>query len=44
MPVLYYLAGLTCTEETFMIKGGAQRIAAALGLMAGTFRSRDRVA
>lgn len=23
-----YLAGLTCTEETFMIKGGAQRVAA----------------
>ena len=32
-PVLYYLAGLTCTEETFMIKAGAQRIAAELGLM-----------
>ncbi|HKE93978.1 MAG TPA: S-formylglutathione hydrolase, partial [Povalibacter sp.] len=32
-PVLYYLAGLTCTEETFMIKAGAQRIAAQLGLM-----------
>lgn len=33
VPVLYYLAGLTCTEETFMIKAGAQRIAAALDLM-----------
>lgn len=33
VPVLYYLAGLTCTEETFMIKGGAQRVAAELGLM-----------
>jgi S-formylglutathione hydrolase len=33
VPVLYYLAGLTCTEETFMIKGGAQRIAGELGLM-----------
>lgn len=32
-PVLYYLAGLTCTEETFMMKAGAQRIAAELGLM-----------
>src|SRR5512137_478078 len=32
-PVLYYLAGLTCTEETFMIKAGAQRIAAELGIM-----------
>ena len=31
--VLYYLAGLTCTEETFMIKAGAQRTAAELGLM-----------
>ncbi len=33
VPVLYYLAGLTCTEETFMIKAGAQRVAAELGLM-----------
>jgi S-formylglutathione hydrolase len=33
VPVLYYLAGLTCTEETFMTKGGAQRVAAELGLM-----------
>ncbi|MGB3635800.1 MAG: alpha/beta hydrolase-fold protein, partial [Rubrobacteraceae bacterium] len=33
VPVLYYLAGLTCTEETFMIKGGAQRLAAEYGLM-----------
>ena len=33
VPVLYYLAGLTCTEETFMIKAGAQRAAAELGLM-----------
>jgi S-formylglutathione hydrolase len=33
VPVLYYLAGLTCTEETFMIKAGAQRMAAELGLM-----------
>ena len=32
VPVLYYLAGLTCTEETFMIKAGAQRVAAELGL------------
>jgi S-formylglutathione hydrolase len=31
--VLYYLAGLTCTEETFAIKAGAQRVAAELGLM-----------
>ena len=33
VPVLFYLAGLTCTEETFMIKGGAQRLAAELGVM-----------
>jgi len=33
VPVLFYLAGLTCTEETFMIKGGAQRVAAELGIM-----------
>lgn len=33
VPVLTYLAGLTCTEETFVIKAGAQRLAAQLGLM-----------
>ena len=33
VPVVTYLAGLTCTEETFTIKAGAQRIAAELGLM-----------
>ena len=33
LPVLYYLAGLTCTEETFMIKAGAQRLAAELGFL-----------
>ena len=33
VPVLFYLAGLTCTEETFVIKAGAQRVAAELGLM-----------
>jgi S-formylglutathione hydrolase len=33
LPVLYYLAGLTCTEETFMIKAGAQRLAAELGIV-----------
>jgi S-formylglutathione hydrolase len=33
LPVLYYLAGLTCTEETFAIKAGAQRLAARHGLM-----------
>ena len=33
MPVLYYLSGLTCTEETFPIKAHAQQAAAQLGLM-----------
>ena len=33
VPVLYCLAGLTCTEETFMVKAGAQRVAAAVGAM-----------
>ena len=33
VPVLFWLAGLTCTEETFAIKAGAQRVAAELGLM-----------
>lgn len=32
-PVLYFLAGLTCTHETFPIKAGAQRLAAELGLI-----------
>jgi S-formylglutathione hydrolase len=33
VPVLYYLAGLTCTEETFVIKAGALQHAARHGLM-----------
>ncbi|MHC5804578.1 alpha/beta hydrolase-fold protein, partial [Streptococcus pyogenes] len=33
LPVLFFLAGLTCTEETFMIKAGAQRYAAELGII-----------
>lgn len=33
VPALTYLAGLTCTEETFMIKGGAFALAAELGLI-----------
>ena len=32
VPALLYLAGLTCNEETFMTKAGAQRVAAELGL------------
>jgi S-formylglutathione hydrolase len=33
VPVLYYLAGLTCTEETATIKAGAQAHASRHGLM-----------
>lgn len=33
VPVLYFLSGLTCTEENFMVKAGAQRYAAEYGLM-----------
>lgn len=32
-PALYYLAGLTCTEETFPTKAGAQLLAAEHGLV-----------
>ncbi|WP_425918166.1 S-formylglutathione hydrolase [Acinetobacter sp. TSRC1-2] len=32
-PALFYLAGLTCTEETFSIKAHAQRLATQLGLI-----------
>jgi S-formylglutathione hydrolase len=33
VPVLYFLSGLTCSEETFFIKSHAQQAAAELGLM-----------
>jgi S-formylglutathione hydrolase len=33
VPVLYYLSGLTCTEENFTTKAGAQRYAAEHGIM-----------
>jgi S-formylglutathione hydrolase len=33
VPALIWLAGLTCNEETFAIKAGAQRVASELGLM-----------
>ena len=33
LPALFYLAGLTCTEETFMTKAGAQRVAAEQGMI-----------
>ena len=32
VPVLYWLSGLTCSEENFIVKAGAQRVAAELGL------------
>ncbi len=33
LPVLYFLSGLTCTEENFMAKSGAQKYAAEHGLI-----------
>ena len=33
VPVLYWLSGLTCTDENFMQKAGAHRQAAELGLV-----------
>lgn len=32
-PALFWLSGLTCTEENFIIKSGAQRVAAGLGMV-----------
>jgi len=32
-PVVFWLSGLTCTEENFTVKAGAQRVAAELGLV-----------
>lgn len=32
VPVLYWLSGLTCTDENFMQKAGVQRVAAELGI------------
>lgn len=32
VPVLYFLSGLTCTEENFTVKSGVQREAANLGI------------
>ncbi|AMO57323.1 S-formylglutathione hydrolase [Endozoicomonas montiporae] len=32
VPVLYWLSGLTCTDENFMQKAGAQRMAVELGI------------
>ena len=33
LPAVWFLAGLTCTEENFTVKAGAQRVAAELGLI-----------
>ncbi len=33
LPVVWFLAGLTCTEDNFTVKAGAQRVAADLGLI-----------
>jgi S-formylglutathione hydrolase len=33
LPLLWYLSGLTCTEENFTVKAGAQRAASQLGLL-----------
>jgi S-formylglutathione hydrolase len=33
LPVLYWLSGLSCSDENFMQKAGAQRLAAELGLI-----------
>ena len=32
VPALYFLSGLTCTDENFMVKAGAQRYAAEHGI------------
>ncbi len=33
VPVVWFLSGLTCTEENFTVKAGVQRVAAELGLI-----------
>jgi len=42
LPVLYWLSGLTCTEENFVIKAGAQRMAAKLGIVLVTMDTSPR--
>ena len=32
VPAVYWLSGLTCTDDNFRVKAGAQRYAAELGL------------
>ncbi|MEX0964538.1 MAG: S-formylglutathione hydrolase [Pseudohongiellaceae bacterium] len=41
-PVLYWLSGLTGTDENFVIKAGAQRVAAELGLIIVTADTSPR--
>jgi S-formylglutathione hydrolase len=43
-PAVYFLAGLECNEQTFAIKAGAQRVAAALGLVLVTSDTSPRAA
>jgi S-formylglutathione hydrolase len=42
LPVLYWLSGLSCTDETFMQKAGAQRVAAELGMVIVTSDTSPR--
>ena len=42
VPVLYFLSGLTCTEENFMIKAGAQKYAAQHGIALVTMDTSPR--
>ena len=44
LPAVFFLAGLTCTEETFMIKAGAQRYAAEHGIILITMDTSPREA
>ena len=41
---LIWLSGLTCTDENFMVKAGAQKHLADAGLILGTHWSASRVA
>ena len=42
LPAVYWLAGLTCTEETFVVKAGAQRVAERLGVVLVTCDTSPR--
>jgi S-formylglutathione hydrolase len=41
VPVLYWLSGLTCTDENFMIKAGAQRVGELPALVGQEFPVND---